>query len=102
MNNIQVTLNLEVCGCKGDEGKAREQSERVANMLTRVIKGGGGLVVCKQVGWSKSRILQIQHQTIQYKYNTNTIQIQIQNTTTYKNQEVLCNIIQPIWRTVPG
>ena len=56
MNNIQVTLNLEVCGCKEGEGKAREQSERVANILTRVIKGGGGLVVCKQVGWSKSRI----------------------------------------------
>ena len=48
MNNIQVTLNLEVCGC-GGEGKAREQSERVANILTRVVKGGGGLVVCKQV-----------------------------------------------------
>ena len=52
MNNIQVTLNLEVCGC-GGEGKAREQSERVANILTRVVKGGGGLVVCKQVNWSK-------------------------------------------------
>ena len=56
MNNIQVTVNLEVCGC-GGEGKAREQSERVANILTRVVKGGGGLVVCKQVDWSrKSRI----------------------------------------------
>ena len=52
VNNIQVTLNLEVCGC-GGEGKAREQSERVANILTRVVKGGGGLVVCKQVDWSK-------------------------------------------------
>ena len=52
VNNIQVTLNLEVCGC-GGEGKAREQSERVANILTRVVKGGGGLVVCKQVNWSK-------------------------------------------------
>ena len=49
MNNIQVTVNLEVCGCGGSEGKAREQSERVANILTRVVKGGGGLVVCKQV-----------------------------------------------------
>ena len=49
VNNIQVTVNLEVCGCKGSEGKAREQSERVANILTRVVKGGGGLVVCKQV-----------------------------------------------------
>ena len=58
MNNIQVTLNLEVCGCKEGEGKAREQSERVANILTRVIKGGGGLVVCKQVGWSKYNIRQ--------------------------------------------
>ena len=48
VNNIQVTLNLEVCGC-GGEGKAREQTERVANILTRVVKGGGGLVVCKQV-----------------------------------------------------
>lgn len=48
VNNIQVTVNLEVCGCKGSEGKAREQSERVANILTRVVKGGGGLVVCKQ------------------------------------------------------
>ena len=55
VNNIQVTLNLEVCGC-GGEVKAREQSERVANILTRVVKGGGGLVVCKQVDWSKSRI----------------------------------------------
>ena len=55
VNNIQVTVNLEVCGCKGSEGKAREQSERVANILTRVVKGGGGLVVCKQVDWSKIR-----------------------------------------------
>ena len=48
VNNIQVTLNLEVCGC-GGESKAKEQTERVANILTRVVKGGGGLVVCKQV-----------------------------------------------------
>ena len=53
VNNIQVTVNLEVCGCKGSEGKAREQSERVANILTKVVKGGGGLVVCKQVDYSK-------------------------------------------------
>ena len=62
MNNIQVTLNLEVCGC-GGEVKAREQSERVANILTRVVKGGGGLVVCKQVDWSKSRIQPVKNRT---------------------------------------
>ena len=62
MNNIQVTLNLEVCGC-GGEGKAREQSERVANILTRVVKGGGGLVVCKQVDRSK-----IQEYEEKYKF----------------------------------
>ena len=32
----QVTLNLEVCGCGGDV-KAREQTERVANILTKVV-----------------------------------------------------------------
>ena len=54
VNNIQVTVNLEVCGCKGGKGEMdREQSERVANILTRVVKGGGGLVVCKQVDWSE-------------------------------------------------
>ena len=52
VNNIQVTLNLEVCGC-GGESKAKEQTERVANILTRVVKGGGGLVVCKQVDFLK-------------------------------------------------
>merc|ERR1712223_1640318 len=47
VNNIQVTLNLEVCGCGGDV-KAREQTERVANILTKVVEGSGGMVVCKQ------------------------------------------------------
>ena len=62
VNNIQVTLNLEVCGC-GGEVKAREQSERVANILTRVVKGGGGLVVCKQVDWSNSRIQPVKNKS---------------------------------------